>query len=241
MKYFFSFLFIIVLTSCSSQAPSVDMVVPVKHDFFVFDVSKGFEMFYDSGATKPISEYYKSGSIVFNGSYFGWTRPGEYYPAGYWEIDKKVLNIPKLWKMTYPIFDDPNITHIVWFSGTDMKIFANEEYKRNAGPYDLGFQAWPLVLSGNILQNFWDSWHANGKHERTLLGKTKSGKILVFISTSPISLSDVWQRILADKRFIRDPITLLNLDGWPSTAFFDGKNGFRQNKKLPIIFRFSNP
>lgn len=237
IKYFFLLLFIITLGSCSSQFPSLDPQVPLKNDFFVFDVTKGFEMFYDIDVTKTISEYYKSGSIVFNGSYFGGTRPGEYYPAGYWEIDKKVLNISKLWKMAYPIFDDPNITHIVWFSGTEMKIFSNEKFKENAGPYDFGFQAWPLVLSGNILQNFWSSWHANSKHERTLIGKTQSGKIFIFISTLPLSLSEVWQKILSDDRFTEDPITVLNLDGWPSTAFFDWKNGFRENKKLPIVFR----
>jgi hypothetical protein len=42
--------------------------------------------------------------------------------------------------------------------------------------------------------------------------------------------------ILDDERFSRDPITVINLDGGPSTAFFDGKNGFRSDKKLPIVF-----
>ncbi|MBX9809713.1 phosphodiester glycosidase family protein [Candidatus Gracilibacteria bacterium] len=237
MKYFLSFLFIIALASCSSQNISTGVVVPVKNDFFVFDASNGFEAFYDSGATKSISEYYKSGSIVFNGSYFGGTRPGEYYPAGYWEIDKQMIRLSGILRQSLPVYNDPNITHFVGLSGSDMKIFANEEYKRNAGPYDVAFQAGPLVLSENLLQNFGDSWHANGKHQRTLLGKTKSGKVFVFISTLPLSLSEVGEKILTDERFIKDPITVLNLDGGPSTAFFDGKNAFRPNKKLPIVFR----
>jgi hypothetical protein len=71
MKYFLSFLCIIALASCSSQNVATDVVIPVKNDFFVFDASNGLEAFYDSGATKSISEYYKNGSVVFNGSYFG--------------------------------------------------------------------------------------------------------------------------------------------------------------------------
>jgi hypothetical protein len=30
---------------------------------------------------------------------------------------------------------------------------------------------------------------------------------------------------------------VINLDGWPSTAYYDGEKWFRENEKLPIIFR----
>lgn len=240
IKYFFFFFSNIALLSCSSQIMPTDITTTVKNDFFVFDASNGFETFYDSGATKSISEYYKSGSLVFNGSYFGWTHPWEYYPAGYWEIDKQMIHLSWNWRKSLPVYDDPNITHFVWLSGSEIHIFENSKFNENAGQYDFAFQAWPLVLSENMLQNFGESWHANGKHERTLLGRTKSGKVFIFISTLPVSLSEIWRKIRADNRFMYDPITVINLDGWPSTAFFDGKNGFNSNKKLPIIIR-TNP
>lgn len=75
------------------------------------------------------------------------------------------------------------------------------------------FQSGPLVLSGNILQDFGESWHAYGKHERTLIGKTDSGRIFFFIFPQKITLTDVARDILLEPLFQKDPLTLLNLDG----------------------------
>ncbi len=229
--------FFIILSSCSSWSQKIESPSTMREDFFVFEAKNWFETLYDSGTTKSIQEYYMSGSIIFNGSYFGWTKPWEYYPAGYWEKNGQMGIIPELWKQLLPIYDDPNITHFVWLSGSEIKIFKNNRFKENAGPYDSAFQAWPLVLSENTQQKFWNSWHANWKHERTLIGITQSGKIYFFVSTLPRSLWEIWEKILQDNRFIKDPITVLNLDGWPSTAYFDGRNGFHTDKKLPIILR----
>jgi exopolysaccharide biosynthesis protein len=221
------------------QKTSTDIATPAASDFFVFEATHGFEIFYDSGTTKSIQEYYQTGSIIINGSYFGGTKPGKYYPAGLW-IENKKIKYPQM-------NDDPNITHTVFYMnyGNRVSIIKNSDttqmipicLQNPAGC--IAFQTWPLVLSGNILQNFWDSWHANGKHARTLLGKTKSGKIFFFVSTIPRSLREVWEKILADARFMNDPITVLNLDGGPSTAFFDGIRWFQSDKKLPIIFRIN--
>ncbi len=233
IKYFCLFC-IALLSSCENSlwdSASRSM------DFYVFEAKNGFEVLYDSGATRSIWEYYKTGTVVFNGSYFWLTNSWVYYPAGYWEIDKKIGIIPSIWKQFMPLYDDPNITHFVWVFGSEVRIFENIKFKENAGPYDIAFQAWPLVLSGGFLQNFWNSWHANEPHERTLLGKTQSGKIYFFSFIKPITLNEVWNRVIKDSRFMYDPITLLNLDGWPSTVYFDGKSWFRYDKKLPIIFR----
>ena len=91
------------------------------------------------------------------------------------------------------------------------------------GSGDDAFQAGPLVLSGNILQDFGQSWHARESHERTLIGKTKTGKVYFFISRQQLSLSQIGEQIARDPRFQQDPITVLNLDGGPSTAYFDGE------------------
>ncbi len=234
------FLLLIIISGCSSWSQKIESFSTMHEDFFVFEATHGFEIFYDSWATKSIQEYSMSGSIVLNGSYFGWTKPWEYYPAGYWEKNGQIGVIPELWKQFFPIYDDPNITHFVWFSWSEIKIFENNTFKENAGPYDFAFQTWPLVLSGNTLQSFGYSWHANEKHERTLIGKTKSGKIYFFVSSFPRSLREIWEKILQDDRFTQDPIIVLNLDGWPSTAYYDGKNGFHSDKKLPIIFRINS-
>lgn len=234
-KYLFPFIFI--LAGCTSQTVVSVATVPMESHFITFEASHGFEIFYDSGATKTIQEYYETGSVVLNGSYFGWTTSGEYYPAWLW-IEHHILQ--------HPIEQhDANISHMVFYRdyGNSISIIPNSESKleiprcldNRAGC--IAFQAWPLVLSGNILQDFGFSWHANEPHERTLIWKTQSGKIFFFISTTPITLRDAGDIILKDSRFTIDPITVLNLDGWPSTAFFDGVDWFRRDKKLPIIFR----
>lgn len=235
LKYILPFLFF--LTGCSLWVLKTDSPSPMSADFYLFEATHGFEIFYDSGATKSIQEYYQTGSIVINGSYFGGTKPGTYYPAGLW-IENKKIKHPQM-------NNDPNITHTIFYMnyGNSVSIIKNSDtiemipicLQNPAGCF--AFQSWPLVLSGNILQNFWDSWHANSKHERTLIGKTQNGKIYFFVSTFPRSLQEIWEKILTEDRFIQDPITVLNLDGGPSTAYYDGERWFRSNKKLPIVFR----
>lgn len=244
-KYIFLFLTFIIC-SCSIWVVEKTQTNENISSFRVFHVPHGFDVFYNSWATKSIMEYYTPWSIILNGSYFGTTEFGAYYPAGLWEWE----NIACCWLYldnphgtgvsisTTPNYDDPNLSHIVWTSSSwSILIFPRENLKRNAWPYKNAFQAWPLVLSGNILQDFWKSWHAHEAHERTLLWTTKSGKVYFFISTEKISLDNVWHEILATWQFQDDPITVVNLDGWPSTAYYDGLYWFRSDAKLPIIFR----
>lgn len=234
------FISLILLTSCSWEflPPSQDIE---SHDYVhVFEAKNGFEIVFDSGTTKTVSEYHTSGSIILNGSYFWVTEKRVYYPAGLWVengIEKSPMNMT-----------DPNLSHIVYKNNWGIYIYPNHYWVSKTkstwsfidGQFsaeDSAIQAWPLVLSGNILQPLWDSWHARGPHERTLIGKTQSGKVYFFIFEKPVTLPQVADIIVQDDRFAIDPITLLNLDGWPSTAYYDGENGFRENAKLPIIFR----
>jgi hypothetical protein len=81
------------------------------------------------------------------------------------------------------------------------------------GSGDNAFQAGPLVLSDNILQDFGQSWHAREPHERTLIGRTISGKVYFFLSRKQISLTRAGEIISNNPIFQSDPITVLNLDG----------------------------
>lgn len=205
----------------------------------MIEAKNGFEVLYDSRASREIHEYYTENTIVINGSYFWKTQSGVYYPAWYWESPSHTCCVMDIWWdtriSTVPNFSDANLSHLVWVNWKNIKIFPREEFKENAWPYDFAFQAWPLVLSGNIVQDFWNSWHAHEKHERTLIGKTRQGKIYFFIFPEKVSLNEVGEKIRIT--FENDPITLLNLDGWPSTAYFDGTRWFREDARLPIIIR----
>lgn len=81
------------------------------------------------------------------------------------------------------------------------------------GSGDDAFQAGPIVLSGGIIQDFSNSWHARESRERTLIGKTESGKVYFFVSRKKISLTRVGEILASDPIFQSDPITILNLDG----------------------------
>ncbi|GAB0175052.1 MAG: hypothetical protein HHAS10_09310 [Candidatus Altimarinota bacterium] len=235
MKYFYGVFipFLLLLASCSGGYPIED-----KEDFLTFEAKNGFEMLFDSGAKKALHEYYESGTVVINGSYFGQTTSSGYYPAGVWSIlgdDFHDDDIDLL---------DPNLSHIVlydheggWVLFLDRETPLPECAKRSSGATILCsiFQAGPLVLSGGILESFGDSWHANGPHERTLIGITEEGKIYFFLFTEKVTLTEAGEKIR--EKFPNENMTLLNLDGGPSTAYFDGREGFGQNKKLPIVFR----
>lgn len=225
---------VLLLSACSTITQPIP-ILPLWEDITTIEAPRGFEIFFDSGATHTAWDYYISGSIVINGSYFWVTDSRIYYPAGLWKSG--------IIELSPAIFDDPNITHVVRISHSEpqsMTIFPNKHLLyMKWGSGDDVFQAGPLVLSGNILQDFWDSWHANWEYERTLIGKTESGKVYFFVSRKRLSLTEVGEQIRIDPRFQHDPITVLNFDGWPSTAYFDGIRWFREDKKLPIFFRIN--
>lgn len=231
-RYFFIVIFF--LSSCSWELIPGTQDIESYSDASVIEAKNGFEILFDSWANQSLYTAYETWSIVINGTYFWYTPMGIYYPAWLWienGIEKSPMNM-----------SDPNLSHIVFLSLGALMITPNEVWVKSLdGCYKTiwcrAFQAGPLVLSGNILQSFPESWHANGPHERTLIWKTESGKTYFFVFRKPRSLTEVADIIIQDDRFTSDPITLLNLDGWPSTAYYDGKNWFRENEKLPIIFR----
>lgn len=238
VSFFMVMIGIFGLSACSWEYSGNNNLNPPT--YFFTEAKNGFEVFYDSRATKSIKEYYESGSIVINGSYFGATASGLYYPAWLWEDAQHACCSLFLDDgtpiSTAPNYEDPNLSYIVWVSGKgEVKMFPRQLFKENAWPYAYSFQAWPLVLSENLPQSSSGSWHADEPHERTLIGKTKSGKIYFFTFIHPFSLSEVWKVVYSS--FRDDPITLLNLDGWPSTAYYDGQYWFNEDAKLPIIIR----
>ncbi len=236
IKYLLPFL--LFLTACSLDSQPI-AITPLWDEMITIEAPHGFEVFFDSGATHTARDLYISGSTMINGSYFGQTDSGVYYPAWYWEKFRQSMMIPGIWKQLNPVYDDPNITHFVGISGSTIDIIANNDYYGRAGIYEHMFQSGPLVLSGNTLQDFGQSWHAGESHERTLIGKTKTGKVYFFISRKQLSLSQIGEQIARDPRFQQDPITVLNLDGGPSTAYYDGTLAFRENKNLPIFIRIN--
>jgi hypothetical protein len=234
-----AFLIFLMLSSCSMSHPSPEATWISEPDFQYFEASRGFDISYDSGATRSIREYYTSGTVILNGSYFGWTVPGEYYPAWLW-IDHTVEK--------YPLqLDDPNLSHVVAQCGQELRIIANITWQKSPCKESIfAFQAWPIIAlnSINVYQfpaeyHIQKSWHTDEKHARTILWyDTDTHQIFFFVFTTSVSLQWAGEHILAHPAFhYRENLTLLNLDGWPSTAYYSGQWWFHSDKKLPIIFK----
>lgn len=233
MKYFYllGVAFLFFLNSCGIQEQG-----KTDDSFLTFEAKNGFEILFDSWASKELKEYYQTGTIVINGSYFGQTG-SSYYPAGIWNIQWQKYHQDTL-EVT-----DPNLSHIIlydheWWWIIFLRRDESLPDCAKRGTWEIlcsVFQSWPWVLSWGTLEDFGNSWHANEPHERTLIGTTDEWKIYFFLFTKKVTLREAWESVM--RKFQNTPITLINLDGGPSTAYFDGTTGFWEKKKLPILFR----
>ncbi len=89
---------------------------------------------------------------------------------------------------------DPNLTEVVTYLHSENIIAT----KRNAD-YDstsctngcIAFQAGPLIASeGILIGDYGNSWHANEKHERTILGVFHSYTPIIFVFTEKVTLAE---------------------------------------------------
>jgi hypothetical protein len=225
MFKYFGFLIFLMLSSCTILSSSPEAPWISEPDFQYFEAPRGFDISYDSGATRSIREYYTSGTVILNGSYFGWTQSRQYYPAWLW-IEQGIEK--------YPLqFDDPNLSHVVAKCADRLFIVDTVTWKNNPCKNPtFAFQAGPIIVTGsiNVYQfpveyHIPKSWHTDEKHARTILWyDTDTHQIFFFAFTIPVSLQWAGERILAHPAFhYRENLTLLNLDGWPSTAYYSGQ------------------
>jgi hypothetical protein len=71
------------------------------------------------------------------------------------------------------------------------------------------------------------------------MGVTHGGQVYFFIFSEKISLREAGEKIMHNPKFRNTDIDIVNLDGGPSTSYYDGKNGFRENEKLPILIKIN--
>ncbi len=224
---------IFLLASCAWKNPYHQREnISSNPDFLVFEAKNDFDELYDSGATKSVKELYTPGSVMLNGSYFWLTDSGAYFPAWLWIEDGR--------KFSEMRTDDPNLSMVVSKCGTQWHIDSNDSWWKwlCKNWYTYAFQAWPLVLNkGWVASSFSGSWHADASHGRTMMRLTHDNRIYFFIFPKKVSLRMAWEAIMKSHQFERTDIDVVNLDGWPSTAYFDGNVGFNENSKFPIVIR----
>lgn len=166
---------------------------------------------------------------AINGSYF----TPEYTHAGLlYKNDTTTVPLAKL---------DRQVSAIVSMSSTSMEFIPVSEFKSELlASSTLAFQTGPLVIIKNTIttSSINTSLNGTGTYARTLLGKTESGQTFFVIVTARKNLTEIAAKLLSLKLFANDTISVINLDGGPSTALYTlemSSLNFRETKYLPII------
>ena len=83
-----------------------------------------------------------------------------------------------------------------------------------------------IIKNNEIQQNvISESINGLGEYKRTLLGYTNSGKSFFIVTTKQFSLQDLAKKILNSKVMKGETISVINLDGGPSTWLYGKDEG----------------
>ncbi|MGL5001724.1 MAG: phosphodiester glycosidase family protein, partial [Casimicrobium sp.] len=81
-------------------------------------------------------------------------------------------------------------------------------------------QSGPLILDdGKLATNFIEgSLNGSDAYKRTALGRTRAGETVIVIAKTPRTLAELAKIVLSANNYASRGLTLINLDGGPSTA-----------------------
>jgi exopolysaccharide biosynthesis protein len=153
-------------------------------------------------------------SLLLNGGY----HDGNYAnakPEGLLIIDGKLLSTLKP--------NDGQLTHVLSMT-RDGRISAIREAVRGVGAHtsdgNTHVQSGPLIVEdGRIAMSSIDgSLNGKGAYKRTAIGRTREGETVIVIAKTPRTLDDLAKMVLRVNEFEKRGLSLLNLDGGPSTA-----------------------
>lgn len=172
-------------------------------------------------------------ALAVNGNYF----TPELTPAGLF-AKNDLVEVPLAPR-------DTQLTHVVSLDATSTitfipaASFATSSYQPTRGR--VLFQTGPLMIEKNqITENYiTKSLNGTGQYPRTLLGTTENGATFFAVSTRAHDLTTLAQKILDLDLFKNEIVSVINLDGGPSTALYSAeKSNFnvRVYKTLPLIF-----
>jgi uncharacterized protein YigE (DUF2233 family) len=173
--------------------------------------------FYIEGAVPSLRQKAASStafSLLFNGAY----HDGNYAKAkleGLFFVDGKTQSELKA--------NDRQLTHVLSLDREgritvirEASAVVSEKLDTN----DVHIQSGPLILDdGKLTTNFIDgSLNGNDAYKRTALGRTRAGETVIVIAKTPRTLSELAAIALGANDYASRGLTLLNLDGGPSTA-----------------------
>lgn len=166
---------------------------------------------------------------AINGSYF----TPEYTHAGlFYKNNTTTVPLAKL---------DRQVSAVVLIASTSVQFVSVHEFDpQMLASSTMAFQTGPLVISNNTIAttSIDNSLNGQGSYLRTLLGTTESGHAFFVTIRTRKNLSEIARTVLSLKLFANDTISVVNLDGGPSTALYSPEIpelNFRETKYLPII------
>ena len=215
-----------------------DMTLYIQRDSYRMVLFKKPFTFWYLPQGSPLQSHAQKHDLEFavNGTFFDGTY-SRATPAGYLQVDGQVLS---------PVKQDRQLTSVFVYDKVNKRASMPllGQFDPGAPSYHspgiTAFQTGPAVLRDNQLQTgeINGSINGNGVHLRTLLGYTDDGTLFVVVTTRPGTLAAIGEVLLDDSVFSSRKISVINLDGGPSTAFYSQRHAefnFNAGKVLPLI------
>lgn len=189
------------------------------------------DLFVQNPVTQTLAEVSEAQKyrVAINGSYFTPT----YEHAGLLYLNQETV-VPLARR-------DEQLSAIVSLLDQSLQITPALEFNTSTLPSTtFAFQTGPQLIAENRLVStaIDNSLNGHGEYQRTLLGFTQSGQTFLAIITTRKTLTEIANKLLSLKLFNNDTISVVNLDGGPSTALYAPEKPeleFRATKYLPIV------
>jgi exopolysaccharide biosynthesis protein len=181
---------------------------------------------------EQLSQSWKNDCAVINGSYFDYTSWGSFQPAGTLLLYNGIKNIDIISSTIIPS-QDPNLwVHVHYNTTNNILSFSDDK----APIRGIWFFAGPMIIENNVINPKLseDISHRNKPYERTFMIQLPDQKTVIWVSTKKTTLSELAEKL---NNIYKDQIiSVVNLDGGPSTTLNHNDISFDKNNKLPLWF-----
>jgi uncharacterized protein YigE (DUF2233 family) len=119
--------------------------------------------------------------------------------------------------------NDRQLTHVISLNaaGSITAISAAvPELEGKLNPNSSHLQTGPIIIQDGEIKNDFivNSLNGNDAYKRTAIGRTANGETVIVIAKTPYTLTNLALAILRTNNYRERRLTLVNLDGGPSTA-----------------------
>ena len=181
---------------------------------------------------EQLLQEWKNNCTLINGTYFG-TTSGWFQPAGDITLSQGLDKQETIISTIDPSLDQ-NLKTLVQYSSVNNTVLFDQEGNIIRG---IQFYAGPMIMTNNEInsQLSSDISHRSDNYPRTFLVQRSNHKTIIGITTTKLSLIALGQKL--KELFPSEHISVINLDGWPSTTLYNNDVSFNiTDEKLPLWF-----